>query len=749
MKKKSLKLILTVNFVLTAMLPLFVLGIVSMSIMKSSMEKEIVNKNFMIAKSLSGEVQKFLEQPSDVFGYAEARLTGDSLINSADINLFLEGLINHFNYFTSIQILDNNGRITYMAPFEEHYIGNDLSKQPYFQITLKTKKPYWSSTFISYRTNKPAVALGKPFKGGVIVGYLDLDKLNAIIDKIKIGANGYAAIADQDGTTIAHPNRAFVSERLNVKNLNMIQQGLAGKEGTFNYRFMGIDKLGSVAIIPATGWLVIAIQPLKEALAPIKEITIFIWLGITISTFIALIVAGLNLRKILTPLFQLSDNSKRVASGEYQIQPHKESYKEIDELVASFSQMVKVLRSREDNLKESEEKYRDLFEYSRDAILLLDIGKGYLDCNPAALELFAIGSKEQLYELNPSVLSPEYQPDGSLSEEKAKQMIANAFEKGSYMFEWTHKGLDGREFQAIVLVARLQWGGRIVLQGSIRDISEYKRTQELMIQTEKMMSVGGLAAGMAHEINNPLAGMIQTANVMANRLGEDMDIPASRKAAEAAGTSMEAIKHYMDARGIQGMITAINESGLRVADIVDNMLSFARKSETAHSSHDVTDLLNKILELASTDYDLKKHYDFKMIEIEKEYEDNLPFVLCEGAQIQQVLLNILRNGAQAMQEVGTEKPRFIVRTRFEKERKMVSIEIEDNGPGMDEETRKRIFEPFFTTKPMGEGTGLGLSVSYFIITENHRGEMTVESLPGAGAKFIIHLPLEKRKHERI
>ena len=118
---------------------------------------------------------------------------------------------------------------------------------------------------------------------------------------------------------------------------------------------------------------------------------------------------------------------------------------------------------------------------------------------------------------------------------------------------------------------------------------------------------------------------------------------------------------------------------------------------------------------------------------------------CEGAKIQQVLLNVFRNGAQAMQEEGVENPVFIVRTKFEKERQMVCMEIEDNGPGMDEKTRKRIFEPFYTTKPSGVGTGLGLSVSYFIITENHGGEMSVESTLGSGAKFIIRLPLEGKK----
>ena len=276
----------------------------------------------------------------------------------------------------------------------------------------------------------------------------------------------------------------------------------------------------------------------------------------------------------------------------------------------------------------------------------------------------------------------------------------------------------------------------------IDDVTEQVRLEEMMVQSEKMLSVGGLAAGMAHEINNPLAGMMQTAEVMGERL-TNIGMPANRRAAKESGISMEGIRTFMEKRGILRMIAAINESGHRVATIVDNMLNFARKNEAQSAHHDMADLLNRTLELAASDYDLKKHYDFKLIEIVKEYEDKVPRVPCEGAKIQQVLLNILRNGAQAMQTTETRKPRFIIRTRFEKERKMVCMEIEDNGPGMDDETRKRIFEPFFTTKPVGVGTGLGLSVSYFIITENYNGEMSVESTPGEGSNLIIKLPLGK------
>ncbi|WP_022665564.1 two-component system sensor histidine kinase NtrB [Desulfospira joergensenii] len=274
----------------------------------------------------------------------------------------------------------------------------------------------------------------------------------------------------------------------------------------------------------------------------------------------------------------------------------------------------------------------------------------------------------------------------------------------------------------------------------VDDITEKVRMEELVVQSEKMLSVGGLAAGMAHEINNPLAGMIQSANVLARRLSDNFNIPANQEAAQEAGTDMEAISRFMEARGIPPMIRAITTSGSRMAKIIKNMLSFARQGEERISFYSLSELMEKTLELAATDYDLKKKYDFKQIRIIKKFQTDLPRIPCEGAKIQQVLLNLLINGAQAMQEAKTNGPQFILRIRLDKTGETVSMEIEDNGPGMDEKTRKRVFEPFFTTKPVGVGTGLGLSVSYFIIRENHQGEMRVESKPGAGTKFIVRLP---------
>lgn len=276
----------------------------------------------------------------------------------------------------------------------------------------------------------------------------------------------------------------------------------------------------------------------------------------------------------------------------------------------------------------------------------------------------------------------------------------------------------------------------------VDDITDRVHLEEIMIQSEKMLSVGGLAAGMAHEINNPLAGMMQNISVVINRLSRDL--PPNRAAAEEAGVSLEAVNKYIEKREILRILQNVNESGRRAAKIVRNMLSFARMSESRFSYYDLAELMDQTLELANSDYDLKKKYDFRQIEIIREYAPNLPEIACEGSKLQQVFLNILKNGAEAMalnRKEGLKKSRFIIRIMPDGE--MLRIEIEDNGPGMTADEKRRIFEPFFTTKPVGVGTGLGLSVSYFIITENHGGTMTVETASGEGTIFIIRIPVRK------
>lgn len=273
----------------------------------------------------------------------------------------------------------------------------------------------------------------------------------------------------------------------------------------------------------------------------------------------------------------------------------------------------------------------------------------------------------------------------------------------------------------------------------IDDITTRVRIDEMMVQTEKMISVGGLAAGMAHEINNPLSGILMGVENTLRRVSPDFY--KNIQFADASGIDMNKMHQYLVSRGIIGILENIKQMGERAAKIVADMLNFSRRSELYMAPTNIANLLEKTVGLAAHDFDLKKKYDFRHIRIIREFDPDLPDVPCVFTEIEQVILNLLKNAAQAMieKEFIEETPQIFL--RLKKEIDMIRIEVEDNGPGIKDDIRNRIFEPFFTTKSVGVGTGLGLSVSYFIIINNHKGNISVESIPGKGAKFIIHLPI--------
>ena len=275
----------------------------------------------------------------------------------------------------------------------------------------------------------------------------------------------------------------------------------------------------------------------------------------------------------------------------------------------------------------------------------------------------------------------------------------------------------------------------------VEDVTHRVRCEQIMVQTEKMMSIGGLAAGMAHEINSPLSAVLLGAQNILRRLSPEL--PANRETAEVLGLSLERLTAYLERRGIFQFLAGIHEAATRAAHIVADMLTFSRRSDTYFAPSSLAEMLEAVVRLVGSDYDLKKKYDFRQIEIIRDYDISMGPVVCARTEIEQVFLNIVKNAAQAMVDSGRAPPhRIILRTR--KDCEHARVEIEDNGPGMDEKTCKRVFEPFFTTKAAGVGTGLGLSVSYFIVTEHHGGSISVSSTPGQGTCFTIRLPLQGR-----
>ncbi len=577
-----------------------------------------------------------------------------------------------------------------------------------------------------------------------------LEKLNQDFLSLASGTQ-----ADQTARTIAdQTSRISLDQARLIVAAFLNQDKKVNSFAKFNPLIIDHDVIvdapavASIFLMPETYWKIVIVSPQSQVTKVSRSVSKQIFTFMALAAFLCLAIAYLYLRSVLiSPLQNMTNQLIKAVQDKKSRHPLSE--KRTDELgnlafwfnrrTEELDQEIISRKASQKALVQSEKRYKAMFDSSRDAILITDENRQILDCNPAALDLFQTNSKEEFFTLDPNMFFPECQPDGQPSIKRIQEINQTVLESGFGVFELTLQRLNKEVFFANISTSKVKLDNRIVFQTTIRDVSQQKRTQEMMIQAEKMMSVGGLAAGMAHEINNPLAGMMQNAQLIQNRLTRK-DVDANKKAARQAGTNLDTISTYAESRGIFRLIDNVLSSGDRAAKIVKNMLSFSRKSDKVFSSHDLTHLLDETFELAKTDYDVKKQYDFKQVTVKRQYDLNLPMVSCDKGKIQQVFLNIIKNGVQAMQGAGLKSNEMVFTCRVFEQGTSVVASINDNGPGLTANIKKRIFEPFYTTKGVDQGTGLGLSVSYFIIVDDHGGQIEVESKPGQGTTIIIRLP---------
>lgn len=252
--------------------------------------------------------------------------------------------------------------------------------------------------------------------------------------------------------------------------------------------------------------------------------------------------------------------------------------------------------------------------------------------------------------------------------------------------------------------------------------AEIMKAHEQLINAEKLASLGRMAAGVAHELNSPLTGIVTFAHLMLKRL------PPENK---------------QDREDLEVIIEQAN----RCSKIIKGLLGFSRKATAERVEVNINTLLDSTISM------VRNQAKFHNIKFVLHFDDSLPLIHVDPNQMQQVFLNLLINAADAMNERGqitiatrtvgeSEETQWFKMGHPQEGKRFIEIEFSDTGPGILEEHMGKIFEPFFTTKPVGKGTGLGLAVSYGII-KRHGGNITVRSEPGKGASFFIRLPVEK------
>ncbi|MBD3883626.1 AAA family ATPase [Phormidium tenue FACHB-886] len=446
-------------------------------------------------------------------------------------------------------------------------------------------------------------------------------------------------------------------------------------------------------------------------------------------------------------------------------------------LYAREQEKINQLKDSLEALQQSELLKRQLFEGSADAILLLD-QEQFSECNQAAVKMMRCTNKAELLGCRPAALSPEFQPDGRSSLEKANEMIATAFKEGSHRFEWVHRRITGEDFWVEVLLTVISYDGREILHTVWREIGERKQleternraeaeikqksieleqalinlqnTQAQLIHTEKISALGQLVAGVAHEINNPvsfISGNLHHAKQYVNDLlnlvelyQRKLPVPDTEIAA-----AMRAIDLQYLAEDLPKMIASMKLGTDRIYEIMQSLRHYSRQDGAEKQPTDIHKGLESTLIVLS--HRLKANSSRPAITVIKQYE-KLPKVLCFSGQLNQVFMNLIANAIDALEEsnvgkTAAERSRNAntITLQTALENNYVVIRIADNGTGMSEVVKQKLFTDFFTTKPEDKGTGLGLPISRQIVEEKHAGRLEVESEIGRGTVFKITLPI--------
>jgi len=391
---------------------------------------------------------------------------------------------------------------------------------------------------------------------------------------------------------------------------------------------------------------------------------------------------------------------------------------EVVQLGDSFRNMVWSIKLYRRRLRESEEKYRSLFDSGPDPVFVVGCEDFRIaDANPRALELYGY-DKDELIGLSYLSLGPENRNDCLLSSENVEGENCEGHPGGAgclYHPKVLHYKKGNKPFYVNVHACPISYRGRHAMIIAVTDITEMIEKDAQLIQAGKMKSLGEMSAGIAHELNQPLNAI---------KMGSEFLAILDEQGCSATPESFRQV-----VREISGQVD-------RAAEIINTLRSFGRKAALLKERVDVNKPIRSVLTI------VRRQFELDNIRFHLDLGESLPFVLAHDNRLQQVFFNLFTNARDAINEASQPPDDGELRSisiRSYAEGGGVVVDVTDTGVGMSPEVRDKIFEPFFTTKETGQGMGLGLAITYGIVRD-YGGQIHIESTPGTGATIRLHFP---------
>jgi PAS domain S-box-containing protein len=714
-RKKPFARSLSLNFIFAAVLPILVVSVLVVIYLRTASISEARSKNLLLARAVGSQVEVFLREPNAVLQNIRNTLLSEGALTDAQVELTLTTQVTYSEIFESIYFLDCHGRVVAaglqedLSPHREDYIGISLAHKDYFRRAVETGTPTWSSISLSLLTGRASVALCFPVGRRALVGNFNLEILASFSRRLQIRDRVTVMIVDAHGDVIVHPDPEVSGLNFNVFRLEPIRRAHGGEEGTYRYAFEGEDFLGSVASIPGPGWYALVSQKADVVYSPIRNTTIILSLGLLAAGLLSVPAAFALARRFSRPLTEFADHAREIAAGREYAAPSSETdIMEIGEMTLSFNRMVQSVAERESRLRESEEKYRLLFENANDAIFLLQQGRIPF-ANPRTEEMTGRSAAFLSENSFVDVIHPE---DREPFVERHRKLLDGEDVEPNYTFRILHTG--GKTIWGFINTICIDWEGQPATLNFVRDISEQKSLEMQAFQAQKLEAIGTLAGGIAHDFNNLLQAIQGYAEICV--MQSDDDSPLLEDLGE------------------------IVQAAQRGGELTRQLLLFGRKVDSRTQPVDINDQVQRTARI------LKRILP-RMIDIRLNLAARLSLASADPSQIEQVVMNLAVNARDAMPDGGTltieTRNLFLVAAGEEhpvsEPGDYVLLSVTDTGTGIAEEDLGHIFEPFYTTKDAGRGTGLGLAMAYGIIS-NHNGHITCLSSPGSGTTFKIYLP---------